>query len=161
METIKFDKDFLNKKIVVTVTFNASLNVLWNAFTNAATLDKWFAPKPYKAVTKSMDFREGGRWLYYMLSPEGQQIWSIADFTKIIPKKSYEALDAFTDENGVIDTHFPRINWKYTFSEEKGATTVVATLIFSREEDMKKILEMGFEEGFKMGLNQLSELLGK
>lgn len=155
---ISFEKDFENKKIVVTSKFKASLVTIWDAFTNPAVTDKWWAPKPYKAVTKEISFKEGGRWLYYMLSPEGDKHWCIADFSNIQLLKSYDVSDAFCDENGVINTNHPRMTWNNVFVEEDGKTTVINT-VSAEPEDLKKILEMGFEEGYKMGLNQLSELL--
>ncbi len=159
MKTIIFDKDFANKRIVVACQFNAPLNVVWDAFTNPTVMDKWFAPHPFKAVTRSMNFSNGGRWLYCMLSPEGEKFWSLAEFSNIHLRKSYEALDAFCDENGGINTELPRLMWRYTFAEAGGVTTVVASIAAPNEADLKKILDMGFEEGYKMALNQLRELL--
>lgn len=156
---ISFDKDFINKKIVVASKFKAPSAVIWDAFTNPKTLEKWWAPKPYKAKTKEMDFREGGRWLYYMLSPEGQKTWGMSEFKSIVPGKSYTASDAFTDENGNIDPKFARAMWTNTFSEENGVTTVVSSISFEKEDDMREMLKMGFEEGYKMGLGQLQEIL--
>lgn len=160
-KSITIDKDYPNKEIIVSTKFNAPLNVIWDAFTNPATTDKWWAPKPYKAVTKKMNFTEGGQWLYYMLSPEGEKQWCIGEFSKIKALKSYNVLDAFCDENGNINTNFPRMSWSNSFLEENGLTVVINVISFSTEEDMKQILEMGFEEGYKMGLKQLSELLQK
>lgn len=155
---ISFEKDFANKKIIVRSRFNAGLTTIWDAFTNPKVTDKWWAPKPYKAVTKEISFKEGGRWLYYMLSPEGDRHWCIADFSSIQLLKSYDVSDAFCDENGVINTNHPRMKWHNVFVEKDGKTTVINT-VSAEEEDLKKILEMGFEEGYKMGLTQLSELL--
>lgn len=155
---ITFEKDFKNNKIVVTTEFNTPLAIIWDAFTNPAITDKWWAPKPYKTITKEMNFKEGGRWLYYMLSPEGQKHWCIAEFLKIQPKKYYEVLDAFCDENAVINTELPRMKWSNSFSEEGNKTRVVNTIL-GDEDELRKIIEMGFEEGYKMGLSQLYELL--
>ena len=47
----------------VTREFNAGVEMVWEAWTNPEILDQWWAPKPYRTVTKSMDFREGGTWL--------------------------------------------------------------------------------------------------
>lgn len=157
--SVLFNKNLAGNKLVVTSTFNAPLKSVWNAFTDAKILDKWWAPKPYKAVTKSMDFTEQGRWFYYMLSPQGEKDWCIVDFLKIEPLKYFEAWDAFSDENGKLKTDMPRMKWQNSFSEEKGVTTVVSTLHGETEDDLNKIVRMGFEEGYKIGLTQLNELL--
>lgn len=156
---VSFDKDFTDNKIVVTSRFNAPLGKIWSAFTNPLILGKWWAPQPYKAVTEEIDFREGGHWLYYMVSPEEKKTWSIVEFLKIQPQEYFEVWDAFCDENGVIDTKLPRMMWRNSFSEKDDMTTVVNTIIGEDVDDLKKIIEMGFEEGYKMGLNQLDGLL--
>ncbi len=159
MNTTTFDKDFTNKKIFVSSTFDAPLSKVWDAFSNLATLEKWFAPKPYKAVTKNADFREGGHWLYYMLSPEGEKTWGIIQYKEILVNQFWEASDAFCDENGVINANLPQMNWQHEFMEKGDTTTVYVTITPANEKDMKQILEMGFEEGYKMALNQLQEVL--
>ena len=51
------------------------------------------------------------------------------------------------------------MTWTNSFREENGKATVTNVITFDKEEDMKKIIEMGFEEGYSIGLNQLQELL--
>ncbi len=157
--TIEIRKELAEKKIIVRGQFPTLLENLWDAFTNPATLEKWWAPKPYKAFTKKIQFVDGGQWLYYMLSPQGEKHWGIVEFKNIHPKESYEVLDAFCDEEGNINTSFPRMTWTNSFREENGKATVTNVITFDKEEDMKKIIEMGFEEGYSIGLNQLQELL--
>jgi PhnB protein len=159
--SVSFNRNLDVNKLVVTSTFDAPLKSVWDAFTNAKVLDKWWAPEPYNAVTKSMDFTEQGRWLYYMLSPEGRKDWVIVDFSEIVPLNYFEAWDAFSDENGKLKTDMPRLKWQNSFSEQKGVTTVVNTLRGETEEDLKKIVDMGFEEGYRTGLTQLNKLLQK
>jgi uncharacterized protein YndB with AHSA1/START domain len=157
--SIKIDKDYTNSKITIISEFKASKDKIWEAFTNSEITDKWWAPSPYQSITKQADFRDGGQWLYYMLSPDGEKHWCFAEFRNILPMESYEATDAFCDENGKINTDFPRMNWTNSFIEENGITTATNVLKFSQEKDMKQILKMGFEQGYTMGLNQLSDLL--
>ena len=72
-----------NKTLNVTREFAADKNLVWSAWTEKEILDQWWAPKPWKTDTKSMDFREGGRWLYAMCGPEGEEHWSFSDFTSV------------------------------------------------------------------------------
>lgn len=155
-----FTVDKENKTITVKREFNANLELVWKAWTTAELLDRWWAPKPWVAKTKSMDFREGGQWLYAMVSPENEKHWSRLDYEAIERLKSFSALDAFCDENGEINTAFGRTLWKNEFSENKVETTTVSmTLRYDSLENLEKHIEMGFKEGFTMGLNQLDELL--
>lgn len=155
-----FEKDLANKKLTITRQFNAALPLVWDAWTKAEILDQWWAPKPYKTETKSMDFREGGFWLYAMVGPEGDKQWCRADYKTIDTQKSFSYIDAFCDEDGT-PTNFPNMNWLNAFTENNGNTTVIVNITFKSEEDIQKIIEMGFKEGFTAGMNNLDEVLAK
>ena len=64
--------------------FAADLPLVWDAWTKPELLDQWFAPKPYRTRTKSMDFREGGAWLYAMISPENITHWCRTGYKKML-----------------------------------------------------------------------------
>lgn len=157
MKNLFFDFQVNKETNTVSVTreFNAELPLVWMAWTTPEILEQWWAPKPYKAITKSMDFREGGTWLYYMLSPEGDKHWCKNDYITINMHKSYKGLDAFCDENGVINENFPRTTWTNTFTEENGTTKVNIHAQYDSLKDLEMIIEMGFKEGFTMALENL------
>src|SRR6187549_1794628 len=95
-----FTKDLPNKKLSVVRTFDASLERVWKAWTDSEILDQWWAPKPYRAVTKKMDFREGGFWLYAMTGPEGDKQWCIENFKTIVLLQLITNAVSFCDEEG-------------------------------------------------------------
>lgn len=146
-----------NNTVHVKREFAANLNLVWDAWTKPEILDQWWAPKPYKTVTKSMNFTEGGTWLYYMVSPENHKHWCKNDYIKIDAKKSYTGLDAFCDEHGITDTNMPRTEWTNTFTEINGKTLVTIVATYERLEDLEKVIEMGFKEGFTMALGNLDD----
>lgn len=139
--------------------FAANLSLVWDAWTKAELLNQWWAPKPYHVETKSMDFREGGKWFYAMVSPEGEKHWCKMDYEKIEPSQSFSGLDAFCDENENESKDMPRMHWTNVFTEQSENTLVDITLKYESTEDLEKILELGFKEGFTMGLSNLDELL--
>lgn len=155
----KINKDLANKKIFAEREFDAPVERVWRAWTDRSLLDQWWAPRPWKTDTKSMDFREGGKWLYAMKGPDGEVNWCRVDFEKIIPQKEYTGNDAFCDENGNINTGFPRMYWVVKFTPSGDSTLVRAEITFPSQQDLEKILEMGFEEGFTSAHGNLDELL--
>ncbi len=148
-----------NRTIHVKREFAADVPLVWKAWTTAELLDQWWAPLPYQNKTKALDFREGGAWLYAMISPENQIHWSRFDYEKIETEKSYTGLDAFCDEAGTINADFSRMHWQNIFSKSSSGTVVNITIKVDTLETLEKIVEMGFKEGFTMGLNQLENLL--
>lgn len=154
-----FSIDKENKTIHVKREFDADLDSVWKAWTRAELLDQWWGPKPWRAETKTMEFREGGFWHYAMVSPEGEKHWSKTNYIDIVPKKSFTAKDGFCDENGIMNSAFPQSLWKSNFIPKENKVLVDITLTFDTLADLEKNIEMGFKEGFTMGLNQLDELL--
>lgn len=156
-----FSVDKVDRKIKVKREFAASRDKVWSAWTEASLLDQWWAPKPWKAVTKTMDFREGGYWLYAMTGPDGEKHWARADFHSIKPKESYSYKDAFCDENGRVNQSMPQAEWMTRFKENFNSTVVEIEIRFEDLSDLEKIIEMGFKEGFTAGMENLDELLEK
>lgn len=154
-----FSVDKKNSTIKVIREFNAELNLVWDAWTKPELLDLWWAPKPYKTKTKSMDFREGGFWLYAMFSPENVAHWCRLDYKKIEVKKSYSGLDAFCDENGKLNEEFPRSLWTNKFVKNDATTTVNITIEYKTLADLEKIIELGFKEGFGMAMTNLDQYI--
>jgi len=147
------------KKILVEREFAGSINAVWDAWTVPEILDLWWAPLPYKAVTKMQNFTEGGRWFYYMQGPEGERHYCIVEYKTINPLVSFSGTDAFADEDGnknnIINTNL----WNNSFSETENGTRVTVEINFQSEADLKQMVEMGFVEGFTMAHNNLDKLL--
>ncbi|MES2836748.1 MAG: SRPBCC domain-containing protein [Bacteroidota bacterium] len=158
---LKFDFVVNKEKNTVNVKreFNADLELVWEAWTNPEILDQWWAPKPYKTKTKSMDFRENGMWLYAMISPKNETHWCKADYKKIEHHKSYSYTDNFCDENGNVGEKFPNSFWTNVFSENSEITSVNITIQYESLEALEKIIEVGFKEGFTMAMQNLDQYI--
>ena len=109
-----------------------------------------------------MDFKVGGRRFYAMVSPEGQKMWQLQQYTSITPKNNFKFLSVFADKDE--NPHLPGSNWDLNFNEENGPdgyrVTKVSISIYNESlERMEKMIEMGFKEGFTMTLNELTNVL--
>ncbi|MDB4924568.1 SRPBCC domain-containing protein [Mucilaginibacter sp.] len=152
-----FTVDKTTKTVFVNREFAAGLPLVWDAFTKQEILDQWWAPKPWLAKTKIMNFEVGGRRFYAMVSPEGQEHWSIQKYTSISPITNFKMWNAFADKDE--NPELPGSDWDFTFSEQNGTTKVSITIYNESLARMEKMIEMGFQGGFTMGLQQLDELL--
>jgi uncharacterized protein YndB with AHSA1/START domain len=157
----KFDFDVNKDTNTVNVVreFAAPLQQVWKAWTTAEMLDQWWAPKPWKARTKELNFTPGGRWLYAMVGPDSTEHWCRAIYEKISDKSSYSYDDAFCDAEGNVTDGFPGSHWDVAFADNGDMTTVTITISHKNAAGLEKILAMGFQGGFTMGLNNLDELL--
>ena len=152
-----FTVDNTTKTVFVNREFAAELSLVWDAFTKQEILDQWWAPQPFVSKTKKMEFIVGGLRFYAMVSPEGQEHWAIQKYTSISPKTNFKFLNAFADKDE--NPALPGSDWDLNFSEENGTTKVAIIIKNESLERMEKMIEMGFQRGFTMTLNELETLL--
>ena len=145
--------------VSITREFAADKSLVWDAFTKKEILDQWWAPKPYRSETKTMDFKEGGFRLYAMVSPKDERHWAREDYEKINASESFTASKTFCDANGVVASGIPSSLWKHHFSEKASVTTVNIDIRYENAAHLEKMIEMGFKEGITVCLNQLEALL--
>src|SRR5690242_931438 len=146
--------------VSITKEFDASRDLVWDAYTKAELLDQWWAPKPMTSRTKAMEFREGGRRFYAMVSPDGQERWAVQKYTSITPKSNFKFFNAFSDESENLQ--LPGSDWDFNFSETDGKTTVSISIYNESLERMERIIaDGGFQRGTEAQLDNLTELLAK
>jgi uncharacterized protein YndB with AHSA1/START domain len=161
MNNLQFDftVDKSTNSVLVNREFDAELSLVWDAFTKQEILDQWWAPKPWTAKTKIMDFNVGGRRHYAMVSPEGDEHWSVEKFTSISPKTNYKWISSFADKDENINTEMPSSEWDLNFSEQNATTKVSIAIKHKTLADLEMHIQMGFKEGFTMTLDELNNLL--
>jgi len=155
--------DFLVDKVKNTITlrreFAAHRQLVWDAHTKSELLDQWFAPKPLTTKTKSMEFRDGGHWLYAMIEPSGTEYWGRLDYIKIQPIDTYMALDGFSDANGNLNPDLPRAHWNVTFQDVAENSLVQTIVTYKSLNDLEMVIKMGMQEGMTSTLERLDDLL--
>ena len=154
---MEFIVDKKTKTVSITAEFDADRDLVWDAYTKAELLDQWWAPKPFTSRTTVMDFREGGRRFYAMVSPEGQERWVLQQYTSITPKTNFKLFNAFADENE--NPELPGSDWDFNFSDRNGSTTVHISIYNESLERLERLIELGFKEGMTAQLKNLDELL--
>lgn len=139
--------------------FNAPVTLVWRAFTEPELLDQWWAPKPWKCVTQSMDFNPSGKWRYDMVGPNGESHAAIQIFDEIEFEKFFSGIDAFADNLGNINEAMPVAKWKNTFIPTENGTLVITEAKYPNTESLETVLKMGMAEGLSMAQDNLDEVL--
>jgi uncharacterized protein YndB with AHSA1/START domain len=146
-------------QLIAERSFKAEKSKVWKYYTTAELLDLWWGPAPYKAVTKSFDFSEGGHWHYVMQGPEGDAHYCVNNYTTINPEDSFSCFDGFANEDWSVKTDMPGSDWEVTFTQNGDMTDVKVVLTCQSAEGLNTLVEMGMKEGFNQGLDQLEALL--
>lgn len=156
---MNFVVDKENKTVNIKREFNASLSNVWSAWTDPEILDQWWAPAPFKSKTTSMEFKEGGRRMYAMVSPEGGERWSFFEYTSISPKTNFKHTSTFCDADGNPIPNFGSSLWDITFSELGELTVVDIAISRDNFAEIEQLIATGFKEGFTSTLTALEKIL--
>jgi uncharacterized protein YndB with AHSA1/START domain len=89
-------------ELTITCTFDAPLKLVWKAWTEPEYIKRWWGPKDFTGSVIQNDLRVGGRYLYGMRSPEGQDFWSTGRYREIVPMERIVATDSFSDVEGNV-----------------------------------------------------------
>lgn len=150
-----------NNNIKISREFAANISLVWDAYTKSDILDKWWAPKPWKARTKKMDFREGGSWLYAMVDPSEEEHWALTEYIEIEFQKKFTGLAGFTNADGNISKSMPQSKWEVIFTDKGDITLVEFMITYPNLAQLETTIQMGFKEGLSMAMEGLDELLTK
>lgn len=161
METLKNDFQINREEnsVLVEKEFAAAVDVVWSAWTHPKTLEKWWAPKPWKVRTEEMNFRKDGNWFYAMIGPEGEEHYAMVEYKEVVTEQKFEGIDYFCDKSGKINEDLPKSFWKVEFEPEGAHTLVKIETKYKTTEELEAILKMGYQEGFSSALLQLDEYL--
>ena len=152
-----FTVDKAAKTVTIVREFAAEVSLVWDAYTKPEILDQWWGPKPMASRTKFMNFEVGGRRFYAMVSPEGQEHWSIQTYTSIDPKTNFKFFSVFADKDE--NPQSLGSEWDFNFSERNG-TTKVSIIIYNESlARLEKMIEMGTLQGCAMQFKNLDEVL--
>jgi uncharacterized protein YndB with AHSA1/START domain len=159
------------KEFTISRVFNAPLDLVWKANTEAKHMAQWWGPKGFKMLSSKLDLKPGGMFHYGMESPDGHQMWGKMVYREIVPKTKLVFVVSFSDEKGGFSRHPLAPTWPLevlntmTFSEENGKTTMTIKghPINSSEEENKIYFSSfeGMNQGFKGTFDQLEEYLSK
>jgi hypothetical protein len=88
-------------------------------------------------------------------------MWNRVAFSNIITSKEFSAVANFVVPDGQLTPGMPDMYWRNEFTSTDSGSMVTSTIRFDELADMQKIIDMGFDGGYSMGLNNLEEVLSK
>ena len=93
--------------VTATRTYNVPPETAFDAWTNPASLEKWFGPPGFHAKVLTHDPRVGGAWRFLMYDDRGNRFHHFGSFVEIAPPRrlvftwaSEEQVEGWRDENG-------------------------------------------------------------
>jgi len=148
-----------DREIVVTRTFEAPRDLLWEMYTRAEHLAHWWGPTGWTLPVNELDFRPGGTWFYCMEGPDGFRSCGKTFYLKIEVPLRMVYRDIFVNTDGDPLEGMPEAEATVEFIEKNGRTTVISTILYPTKVDRDKVIEMGMEAGIDQTLDRLEAYL--
>ena len=129
----------------VTRVFDAPRHLVFEAWSSAERVRRWFTPAPLTTPSCEVDLRTGGAFRLVMRMPDGMEYPMDATFLEVVPNERivflatiHEGLEAHTTVN---------------FAEQDGKTVLSVRQVYSSATDATK----GAQAGWTQTLDQLAE----
>ena len=87
-------------RMVITRVFDVPRELVWKAWTDPKYVMQWWGPKGFTSPVCKMDFRVGGKFLYCMRAPDGQEFWNGGEYHEIVPIQKIVSSMYFSDSQG-------------------------------------------------------------
>jgi uncharacterized protein YndB with AHSA1/START domain len=145
------------QEIVITRVFDASREQVWKTWTDPEHLVRWWGPKDFTAPACTIDLCVGGKYLFCMRSPEGQNYWSTGVYREIVEPERIVCTDSFADEQGnvVPATHYGmgtdiplELEVTVTLEEHDGKTKMILRHVGIPAGEMSDMTRAGWNESF-------------
>jgi uncharacterized protein YndB with AHSA1/START domain len=159
------------KPFVISRTFNAPREVVFDAFTKAEEMKKWWGPKGFTVVASKMDLRVGGTYHYGLRAPDGGSMWGLFVYREIVRPERIVFVNSFSNENGDVAHHPMAAGWPlqmlttFTFEDVGGKTRLTTTSVAldatDAERDVFNSHHDSMTQGWTGTLDQLETHLAK
>ena len=138
----------------------ASVDRLWNAFTDPRQLERWWGPPTYPATVEEHDLRPGGKVTYFMTGPEGDTPRGYWDVLEVQAPRMLTVKDGFADDDGTPLDGMGITGMRMDIVDRAGGGVVMTlTSTFSSLESLEQMLAMGMEAGLREAMGQIDGLL--
>jgi uncharacterized protein YndB with AHSA1/START domain len=148
-----------DREIVITRTFTAPRELVWEAMTKPQHVANWWGPRGFSTTIECMDFRVGGIWKLVMHGPDGANYPNEHVFQEIVKPERIVLAHSGRREGGPGVTSVK--TWTFEAVDE-GKTKVTIRMVFpSASERDYVVKEFGAIEGGKQTLERYEEQLAK
>jgi len=140
------------REIVLTRVFDAPRTLVFDAFTKPELIKRWFGPRGWSLVVCEVDLKVGGTWRFVLRGPDGNDMGMRGVYREIAaPDRSVhtESFDDFPGESLVTTL----------LVENRGKTTLTATVRYPSPEVRDAVITSGMEHGAAESYDKLAEYL--
>ena len=148
----------LAKTISITRDFAAPRALVFQAFTDAKHMAKWWGPKGFTAPRCEVDARPGGA-IYIMMQGPGDMSHPMTGVVHgVVPNERFifTAVARDADDNVLLESHTT-----VTFRDNGAGTRLIVEARAQGKVDIARMMLAGMEQGWSESLEKLAEMLAR
>ena len=143
--------------VVMTRVFDAPRSRVFEAWTRAEHLARWFGPKGFAITDCESDARPGGVFRMCMRSPRGEAYWVRGEYREVIAPQRLVIACTLDDEHGLARLE-ETIN--VIFEQSGSRTTLLLNSTARGVGEVAARMLSGMQKGWAQTVDRLSVLLG-
>ncbi|CAD5990737.1 SRPBCC family protein [Agreia sp. COWG] len=159
MPVTSVEKDLDQLTFTIIADFTVPVRRLWDAYTDPRSIERFWGPPTYPATFLRHDAAPGGRSLYRMTGPEGDEHYGYWEWLAVSPFDSFEVSDGFADATGAANTELPTVHMTYVFEGTDDGSRLITTSRFDSLEQLEQLLDMGMLDGVNQAMSQIDDVL--
>ena len=159
MPVISTQQDPQTLTLTLEAEFAAPVERVWQLWADPRQLERWWGPPTWPATFDRHELKPGGECRYYMTGPDGTKArgwWSV---TVADEPNRIEFYDGFANADGEPVDPDDKTHGLVELSQDGDRTRMHVVSTFRDAEQMKKMSDMGMEEGMTQAVNQIDALL--
>jgi uncharacterized protein YndB with AHSA1/START domain len=146
------ENDLAKRTLTLKKTFDAPIELVWEAWTQPDHIAQWWGPKGMKTNIIEHDFKVGGKWKYSMAMPDGSEFVGEGTYLVIVkPEKIFSSANYKPMTEGV--------EIRSMFEKNGDKTNFTFSVIHPTEEYKLQQEKMGFYNGWGSTFNRLETFL--
>ena len=142
-------------QIAISREFAAPKHLVYKAVTTPELVKRWWNAKRGEVTTAEIDLREGGKWRYVMVTPDGFEVGFHGEYREIVPNERIVSTEVF---EGVPDPEDKGTLNTLTLAENDGRTTMTVLIQCPSSEVRDAIIESGMEAGMQDAYDLLEQV---
>jgi uncharacterized protein YndB with AHSA1/START domain len=144
-----------DRELIMTRSFDAPRDLVFQAFTRPELLKRWFGVfGGWSLEVCDIDLRVGGSYRYLWRGPDGITMGMRGEYREVVPPERIVSTESFDESwypGGAVGT--------MVLTEDRGTTTVTTTVRYESKEAREAVLRSPMEQGAGAGFDQLEALL--
>src|SRR5687768_11750020 len=135
------ENDLSKRTLSIKKTFDAPIELVWEAWTEPEHLAHWWGPKGMPLTIVEHNFKVGGKWKYVMPMPNGGEFISEGQYSEIIKFQKIVTSANFRPMTEGVEI-------RALFEKDGDKTNFVFSVVHPTEEYKLQQEKMGFYNGW-------------